>query len=79
MNQPRLHIVGRGLLAGIVVVAVGASTTLAQTRRIDAAMAPGQRVRVTAASSSFTGVLVGNVVKVGAESLSLVSTQRAEP
>lgn len=34
-------------------------------------LAPGQRVRVTAASTAFTGVAVGNLVKIGSDRLTL--------
>ncbi len=40
-------------------------------------LTPGQRLRVTAASPAFTGVTVGTLVKVGADTLTLVDPKSA--
>jgi len=78
---------GRGVWWGILVAVLAVSTARAQepnpgTRASGTAVAeapsltPGQHLRVTAASSAFTGVTVGNLVKVAADRLTLVDPER---
>ena len=40
-----------------------------------AVLAPGQRVRVTATAPAFTGITVGNLVKIGPDNLTLVDAE----
>jgi hypothetical protein len=84
MNYPASHS-GRRVLWGILVAVLAVSTARAQELQVDAkssgardtpTLAPGQRVRVTASSPSFTGMTVGKLVRIGPDSLTLVDVDR---
>jgi len=85
MNYPASDS-GRRALWGILVAVLAASTARAQETKVEAkasgpavaatSLAPGQRVRVTASSPSFTGMTVGKLVRIGPDSLTLVDLDR---
>ncbi len=80
MSHGTLHAFFRTTLATVLVVATAAPPARSQSGVPDGAsspvLAPGQRVRVTAASPAFTGMAVGNLVKIGPDNLILVDAER---
>ena len=61
------------MIAMLVAAPSGVSAQVVATG--SGALAPGQRVRVTAASPAFTGMAVGNLVKIGPDNLTLVDAE----
>lgn len=86
MNCPVSDSVGRRVLWGMLVAVLFGTTTWGQEPPADprtsgtAAENPilkaGQRLRVTAASPGFTGRAVGNLVKIGSDTITLVDVER---
>jgi hypothetical protein len=86
MNYPASDSVGRCVLSSLLAAALAVSTAWAQETRADAkapgaavaatSLAPGQRVRLTVASPSFNGMMVGNLVRIGPDKLTLVDADR---
>lgn len=88
MTHGTSHPLRGAVLLTVLVAAFAGSTAQAQEKKPGSTNAgspaiasspslmPGQRLRVTAASPAFTGVTVGNLVKVGSDSLTLVDSER---
>ncbi len=86
MSHRTSHPFSRTALATVLVVATAAPPARSEQNNPDlagvspavassAVLAPGQRVRVTAAAPAFTGITVGNLVKIGPDNLTLVDAE----
>lgn len=87
MNHRAITTFVRTLLSAVLLVVFASAGTRAAESKPEAAqfpstvaptpsLAPGQRVRVSAASRVFTGMMVGTLVKIGPDSLVLVDPER---
>ena len=86
MNHPASHPIVRlvlsALLAAITSVSARseekepAATDLNSALPSSAALVPGQHLRVSAASPTFTGMMTGTLVKLGPDSLILADPER---
>ena len=85
MNYPASDS-GRCVLWGILIAALAVPAARAQEAGAEAkssgsvatapGLAVGQRLRLTVASSSFNGMMVGSLTRIGPESLTLVDADR---
>jgi hypothetical protein len=79
MNHRTSRAFGRSVLSAALAVSLSASPVRAEESKADLAqgstLEPGQRLRVTAASPTLTGVTVGNLVRLAADRLTLVDAE----